>query len=167
MLMCWGRLAALPQPPTNTEAHSIQPDANLDPCCSRPFAIPWRGVPVVSLAAGWSHTLFADGMMIRIRPTMCPMFQHPHNSESGCVWGVGDNTHGQLGELLPTTTTTLCAIAVCTRVRQVAAGLRHSLALLVDGRVIAWGANRKAQCGVHRVWELIGIVLMSGAGFTT
>ena len=36
-----------------------------------------------------------------------------------------------------------------TRVKQVAAGAWHALALLDNGKVMAWGSNRKYQCGVE------------------
>lgn len=36
-----------------------------------------------------------------------------------------------------------------TRVKQVAAGAWHALALLDNGKVMAWGSNRKNQCGVE------------------
>ena len=35
-----------------------------------------------------------------------------------------------------------------TRVQQVAAGAWHALALLDNGKVMAWGSNRKYQCGI-------------------
>lgn len=36
-----------------------------------------------------------------------------------------------------------------TRVQQVAAGAWHALALLDNGKVMAWGSNRKYQCGMN------------------
>src|SRR5688572_18109583 len=69
------------------------------------------------------------------------------------IWGIGAvgwgaNSQGQLGDatttnrLLPTQVTGLIS-----GVRQVSAGGLHSLALLDDGTVRAWGYNFKGQLG--------------------
>lgn len=70
-------------------------------------------------------------------------------ADTGCVWAVGDNTYGQLGLGRSVTSTATPSPCMHSTARSVAAGLRHSVALLQDGRVMAWGANRKTQCGVE------------------
>jgi alpha-tubulin suppressor-like RCC1 family protein len=76
-------------------------------------------------------------------------------------WGAGH--FGQLGlgnhvsslqtpqmipALLPHTTLSNNANNNSTRVQQVAAGAWHALALLDNGTCMAWGSNRKLQCGI-------------------
>ncbi|MCK6545624.1 hypothetical protein L6R52_07120 [Myxococcota bacterium] len=68
----------------------------------------------------------------------------------GEVWAFGSNVDGALGtggagvlgDLLPPAKVELEAPAV-----GIAAGQRHSLALLNDGRVFAWGGNANGQLG--------------------
>lgn len=63
------------------------------------------------------------------------------------VWAWGQGGVGQLGlsdcvsRETPTSVRHLLGIGVC----KVACGSRHSLALTLDGRVLAWGANNKGQ----------------------
>ncbi|MEU1626150.1 hypothetical protein ABZ746_12655 [Streptomyces sp. NPDC020096] len=76
---------------------------------------------------------------------------------NGTVLAWGNNTFGQLGDgttIGRTTPVRVCAVgqtAPCTRfltgVRAIAAGLSHSLALLNNGTVVAWGANASGQVG--------------------
>lgn len=69
----------------------------------------------------------------------------------GTVWACGDNSAGQLGtgdtvnHLLPVKITSLPA---GTPARDVAAGRNHSLVLLADGTVWAFGANTAGQLGL-------------------
>jgi alpha-tubulin suppressor-like RCC1 family protein len=67
----------------------------------------------------------------------------------GKVYAWGSNSHGQLGD--GTTTNRLSPVEVPLlpdfKVVAISAGARHSLALLADGRMIAWGANDKGQIG--------------------
>ncbi len=70
----------------------------------------------------------------------------------GTVWSYGYNNFGQLGD--GTSTARLQPVQVKTNastyltgVKEVAAGLRHTLALKADGTVVAWGKNSQGQLG--------------------
>jgi alpha-tubulin suppressor-like RCC1 family protein len=96
--------------------------------------IPWpvtgiTGKKVVQLAAGSSHSL---ALM-----------------SDGTVYAWGCNANGQLGD--GSNTTRLAPVAVSgligKNVTQLVAGEIHSLALLLDGTVYAWGRNSDGQLG--------------------
>ncbi len=71
----------------------------------------------------------------------------------GTVWTWGINTNGQLGN--GTTTTSNVPVQVSSfgagsaTPKMVAAGNSHTLAILTDGTVWAWGSNSKGQLGHH------------------
>jgi alpha-tubulin suppressor-like RCC1 family protein len=67
----------------------------------------------------------------------------------GTVWAWGDNSFGQLGIVDTETTPVLTPIQVpnLSGVIALAAGGTHSVALLNDGTVWAWGDNSKGQLG--------------------
>src|SRR5436190_529197 len=66
----------------------------------------------------------------------------------GTVWAWGDNSAGQLGQTNTVTYSPFpMRIATITNAVSVAAGNYHSLALLKDGRVFAWGKNDQGQLG--------------------
>jgi alpha-tubulin suppressor-like RCC1 family protein len=84
-------------------------------------------------------------------------------TEDGSVWTWGRDDHGQLGDRgdqgrpgrrtveyrgqsFPCRTTP-AAVEGLTGVRDIAAGGGHSLALLADGTVLAWGYNDRGQLG--------------------
>jgi alpha-tubulin suppressor-like RCC1 family protein len=88
----------------------------------RPFYFP----PV--MAAGVDHSLFA--------------------TQAGAAYGMGRNDDGQLGTgssggmiLIPT------RIDVAGRVRALAGGWRHTLAVTEDGQAWGWGLNHQGQLG--------------------
>jgi alpha-tubulin suppressor-like RCC1 family protein len=87
---------------------------------------------IVALAAGAKHSLAL--------------------SNDGTVWAWGANASGQLGD--KTATARLVPVQVAglvsgplTGVRAIAANGEHSLALLSDGTVVAWGSNTAGQLG--------------------
>lgn len=90
--------------------------------------------PVVKIAAGWGHALALDS--------------------TGRIWTWGNNAYGQLGTGNKTNRTTPCnpAVSPClpnlTSVTGIAAGFRHSLALVAGGAVKSWGANTSGELGV-------------------
>ncbi|SET99274.1 Alpha-tubulin suppressor [Stigmatella erecta] len=66
----------------------------------------------------------------------------------GSVWAWGGNASGQLGVSTPEGKSPLALrVGGLGRARAVAAGHSHSLALLQDGTVWAWGANTRGQLG--------------------
>ena len=91
-------------------------------------------VPIVKIAAGKDHALALDG--------------------TGRVWTWGNNTYGQLGTGNKANRTSPCnpSVAPCQpnigSVVGIAGGVRHSLALLADGTVKAWGGNASGELGV-------------------
>ncbi len=104
--------------------------------------------PVVVAGAGGSGTLFpmvAVGAGVNTTLTIDP--------DTG-LWDWGDNTYGQLGD--GTTTFHPNAVQVLdigggpsllTGVVAATGGLNHSLAVLSDGRIAAWGSNVSGQLG--------------------
>ena len=72
-----------------------------------------------------------------------------HQLINTSVWTWGDGSQGHLGQSdcvsrsEPSLITHLQGVGVW----KIACGMHHSLALLLDGRVLAWGANAKGQIG--------------------
>lgn len=96
----------------------------------RPAPVPVAALsPVAAIAAGAAHTLAVTG--------------------GGTLYAWGENADGQLGSdpatvpfrVVPT------VLDLGIAVRQVAAGTAHSLALLADRSLRAWGANGSGQLG--------------------
>lgn len=75
----------------------------------------WRSI--TSVAAGSVHTLAL--------------------SQTGRVFGTGDNQFGQ------------CDVQSWTGITTIAAGARHSLGLRADGTVVAAGDHTEQQCNVN------------------
>src|SRR3989442_5378246 len=67
----------------------------------------------------------------------------------GSVWAWGTNTAGQLGQSSSSVSYSPFPLRVTSisNATGVAAGQYHSLALLKDGRVFAWGTNDQGQLG--------------------
>jgi alpha-tubulin suppressor-like RCC1 family protein len=90
------------------------------------------GSNITQLSGGQFHTLARDG--------------------SGAVWAWGANVDGQIGTVQPTPgadgdTTVPARITSLSTATVVAAGHRHSTAVLSDGTVRAWGRNLNGQLG--------------------
>jgi len=85
----------------------------------------------------------------------------------GTVWGWGDNSYGQLGDLTTTHRVTPVQVTGAAGVVSISAGGNHTLALKDDGSVIAWGYNFYGQLGngthVSRS-QLQVVVAQDGAG---
>jgi alpha-tubulin suppressor-like RCC1 family protein len=84
---------------------------------------------VVALAAGLKHS-------VALR-------------DDGTVWTWGSNDHGQLGtgSLAPAYEPHPVQVQALAGAIAVAAGARHTLAVLADGSVWAWGRNAEGQLG--------------------
>eukprot|EP00731_Ephydatia_muelleri_P005813 Em0003g61a len=98
----------------------------------RPLALT---ASITKVACGWNHTLAVT------------------RGGSLLVWG--SNSYGQLG-ISETRHPQPCPVELAhklfgnSNVRDVAAGLRHSLAVSEDGVVFCWGDGRKGQLGCER-----------------
>jgi alpha-tubulin suppressor-like RCC1 family protein len=92
-----------------------------------PNGPPLRGV--VAIAAGFWHSMAV--------------------TSSGQLYVWGDNTYGQLGDGTHTSrgSTGAPPFALGSGIRAIAAGWLHSLAVLNDGSVWAWGYNSNGQLG--------------------
>lgn len=87
---------------------------------------------VTAIAAGWNHSLAL--------------------LSNGTVMAWGDNNAGQLGIGIPAptymaTTPVQIPASSLSNVVAIAAGLSHSLALLANGTVMAWGGNGYGELG--------------------
>lgn len=84
---------------------------------------------------------------------------------NGEVWTYGDNTNGELGDNTKISKDTLCKVnfAEGTKIKEIAAGDNHVLALDLDGNVWAWGRNNNSQVGVSAVEVLQPVKLELGA----
>ncbi len=92
-----------------------------------PVRVPGLGV-AAGIGAGWNHSLAA--------------------LTNGTVWTWGANDSGQLGN--GTTNATSAVSAQVTRITNaiaVSGGQSHSLTLLANGQVMAWGVNGANQLG--------------------
>ncbi|NKZ09252.1 RCC1 domain-containing protein [Actinomadura latina] len=86
-------------------------------------------------------------------PSSPPPAAGSAGTETGTVWTSGLNDHGQLGRPGGTIDVKLAPVTGVGgqgrlgRVRAVAGGGRHSLAVVGGGEVVAWGANDHGQLG--------------------
>ena len=93
----------------------------------------------------------------------------------GTAQAWGRNTNGQLGDgTQDIDRTTPVGVSGLTNVTTIAAGQSHSLALLSDGTVMAWGANFMGQLGDGTFTErltpvpvsgLTNVIAIAGGGF--
>lgn len=96
----------------------------------------------------------------------------------GTVWAMGGGNHGQLGNGSTTTYSfvPVQVIGLTNIVKSVATGAEHSLALMADGTVWAWGSNIYGQLGdgTHndqpspvQVEGLDNVVAIAGSGYNS
>lgn len=87
----------------------------------------------------------------------------------GTVWAWGDNSHGQLGigntedKTTPVRVSGLAGLTVTA----VAAGGNHTLALISNGTVWAWGDNSHGQLGDNTVTDRSTPVMVNGLANVT
>ena len=89
---------------------------------------------VVTVAAGWDHSLAL--------------------TRDGSVYAWGSRSHGQVGDGVRKTGSPLASpveISGLPKIRAIAAGGHHSLALSEDGTVYAWGSNWNGQLGNGKI----------------
>ena len=82
---------------------------------------------VTQVVAGYNHSLFV--------------------MSDGSLWGMGDNSYGQLGQGFAVSTTNRPVPIVTGAVAAVSAGGFHSLFILADGSLWAMGYNSAGQLG--------------------
>jgi alpha-tubulin suppressor-like RCC1 family protein len=120
-----------------------RPAAVCAPGASDCVADPLAGVTAISAGGGYDG-FGASGYSLALKV-------------NGTVLGWGYNDHGQVGDGTWTDSSiprpvcavgaTDCAANPMTRVAAIAAGGNHSLALLSNGQVVAWGDNWRGQLG--------------------
>jgi len=89
---------------------------------------------IIAIAAGWDHSLAL--------------------ARDGRVYAWGCRSHGQLGDGVRETGVPVArpkALPGVSEVKMIAAGGQHSMALLRDGSVLAWGSNWNGQLGNGKV----------------
>ncbi|KAF4678281.1 hypothetical protein FOL47_000008 [Perkinsus chesapeaki] len=125
------KLAKISLPATKDFLHTLFEDPFLAP---RARMLSIRRA-VSSIAAGWKHALFLS-------------------HQGGAVFGLGDNTRGQLGlpegRFVATAPIQLTSLGKLT-VKSIACGGLFSLCLGQDGTISAFGCSRKGQLGCGNV----------------
>jgi alpha-tubulin suppressor-like RCC1 family protein len=83
----------------------------------------------------------------------------------GSVWGWGNNFSGQLGNATPETLNTPTPVkGLAAGVKAISVGEGHSLALLANGSVLAWGKNTSGELGNGTTKDTPVPTLVSGLG---
>ncbi len=125
-VVAWGRQDRGQRGNAGTSADPLLPSVVLDPTGAQPL----RDVKAIAADGGTELVLTVDGRL----------------------YGWGDNTYGQIGSragrkaALPVLVTDATGAPI-SRVRAIALGGQHAVAVLDDGRVLAWGRNDTHQLG--------------------
>jgi alpha-tubulin suppressor-like RCC1 family protein len=123
---------------------------------TEPFAVASaENYNLCDIAAGEAHSL-------ALRPGKPGAFEDTTHVRS---WGW--NANGQLGDGGNKDRPTPLEVLGLTGVKAVAAGDRHSLALMTDGTVWAWGANGRGQLGIDSTddrWTPVHVDAPTGDG---
>ena len=98
------------------------------------------GAKFTAIAAGWNHSLAL--------------------ASDGTLYAWGSNSLGQLGNgiiaqtdaELNVSTPVRVVLPTGIKVKAIAAGLDHSLALMVDGTLYAWGSDQFGELGIGKGW---------------
>lgn len=110
----------------------------LKPVMPRVLSLPTFGQRIKQVSCGEYHTLLL--------------------AETGQVWSFGSNMYGQLGlgnfDAVGTPTLVGDSLA-CMPVRQVAAGMHHSVCLVISGTAYSWGKNHVGQLGIGEEVKMI------------
>ncbi len=142
-IMSWGRNSAGQLGLGTTLATVVQTDMTVPTKVTKAItivgggavlsSIPYTNLPWTAIAAGGSHTLAL------------------RSGAGGLVFSWGDNSAGQLGQVVPTNVSVPTQIAPVGAgtlgALAIAAGRNHSLCILTDHTLYAWGDNSFGQIG--------------------
>lgn len=112
----------------------LNSDGQLGWCAGQNFPVPKLVKPlisnkIVSVACGWSHTLFL--------------------TNDGAVFTAGNNQYGQLGRgFSASSAITTVASIIGIPIMRIATGYYHSFAITASGTVFGWGRNDYGQLGL-------------------
>lgn len=156
-VVAWGAANAMPQMRDETRKPRLRPVAVSD-LHGRVSAIAAGRSNSLALledgsVVGWGGAFVDVEGLVGVVAVACGYYHYLALDESGVVLAWGSNLDGALGD--GTTPTTLRSCPEPVRglggsVVAVAAGADHSLALMENGSVMAWGLNISGQVGTGR-----------------
>ena len=114
------------------------------------------GLSPMHTAETLNKYIIAPAKAIQFKQIACGHSHILAISNLGKVWCWGNNSHQQLGlptckHLLKPELTSALQHTKATRIINVSAGKRHSLALCEDGAAFSWGSNEYGQLGVENI----------------
>jgi alpha-tubulin suppressor-like RCC1 family protein len=114
-----------------------------------------RSVPVEIISGGintWKRAVAGTSHTMAIK-------------NDGTLWGWGNNSFGQLGDITTTSTSSpVQDMSLSTNWRQVICGFNFSSGLKTDGTIWSWGDNSLGQLGIGDTTSKSSAVQISGGG---